>query len=149
MLVGAAPFGVIFGALAIEGPGAGARLDPEEARQHQERVDLDGGVQRAGDGYCFAEGEVTKLYDPAFDAFYEAGTDLGLWHITTIGSGATAQLLVVQISSMFLGQKPTTPDDGGFVTQTHQWQALEDGQVVDPDTDLARAPIRIAILGGA
>jgi hypothetical protein len=104
------------------------------------------GVARAGDGYMFVEGEITKLYDPAFDAFYESETDLGLWHVTPLGSGADTRLLVVHVPTMFLGQKPQTPDDGGLVVHTHTWQAMEDGRVVSPDTDLARAPIRVALI---
>ena len=107
------------------------------------------GVARVPETYCFAEGEITKRYDPTFDAYYDAKTDLALWHVTTIGSGATAKLLVVHVPRMFLGQKPDNPADGGDVVQTHAWQAMRDTRCTGTGstTDLATAPFRIAIIG--
>lgn len=122
------------------------------AMKHEEEhggVENCSGVARVPGKYCFAEGEITKRYDPTYDAYYDAKTDLAFVHITTIGSGATAKLLVVHIPRMFLGQKPDNPADGGDIVQTHAWQAMRDTRCTGTGstTDLATAPVRVAIIG--
>ena len=58
----------------------------------------------------------------------------------------TKRWAVVEISTMFLAQKPGLADDGGMTRHQHEWEGLEDQTIADPATDLARAPFRLALI---
>lgn len=104
------------------------------------------GVERVGDGYCFATGEITKLYDPTFDAYYASETAMRLTMIQQYGTGLTARFVVVEVPTFFLSERPKVEFDGGVRVHKFSFEALEDASITSPATDAARAPVRVTVI---
>lgn len=104
------------------------------------------GVERVGDGYMFVDGEITKLYDPTFDAYYASETDLMLRVVQQYGTGLTARFLVVDLPTMFLSARPVVDVDGGVRVHKFAFECREDATISSPSTDAARSPVRITVI---
>ena len=104
------------------------------------------GVERVGSEFMMVSGAIQKRFDGTFDGYYAAGTPLWFCAMLPLGSGTSTRWMIVEISTMFLSQKPGLADDGGMTRHGFEWEGLEDQTITSPATDLARAPFRVAYL---
>lgn len=104
------------------------------------------GVERVGSEFMMVSGTIAKRFDATFDGYYSPSTPLWFCAMIPLGSGTSKRWAVVEVSTMFLAQKPGLADDGGMTRHQHEWEGLEDQTIADPATDLARAPFRLALI---
>lgn len=104
------------------------------------------GVERVGSEFMMVSGTIAKRFDAVFDGYYAAGTPLWFCAMMPLGSGTSTRWAIVEVSTLFLAQKPALADDGGMTRHQHEWEGMEDQTIASPSTDLARAPFRLALI---